>query len=470
VIVIGGGLAGLSSAVALADAGFRVRLLEQKPFLGGRASSYALPTGEVVDNCQHVTLGCCANLEDFYRRIGAAGKITWYDRLVFVDREGRRSTMEASPLPAPLHLTPSLLLFSSLSWHDRRSIADGMLAIIRRGGKNLHGDAMGKSMLDWLHLHHQSPAAIARFWGVVLVSALNEELAQIDARYGLDVFWKAFIANRRGYLLGIPNVPLSKLYEGCGPEIDSRGGEVALRTTVRGLCVMDGRVAAVETDNQPGQTADYYVLAVPHQAVPELLPAEVLDREPIFGNLQRLRLSPITSVHFWFDRDVMAEPFLALMDRTAQWIFNKSRLCGGTGPRMGEGRYLQLVISASYDLVSRSRKEILDLCLQELHEVLPEAREANLANATVIKETAATFSPEVGSGRWRPLQRTPISNLFLAGDWTATGWPATMEGAVRSGYLAAEAVLAAAGEPRKFLQPDLAVEGLTKYFAERPGP
>jgi uncharacterized protein with NAD-binding domain and iron-sulfur cluster len=152
------------------------------------------------------------------------------------------------------------------------------------------------------------------------------------------------------------------------------------------------------------------------------------------------------------------------MDRTAQWIFNKSRLCGGPARETGGGRYLQLVISASYDLVARSRKEIVDLCLRELREVLPEARSASVVNATVIKETAATFSPEPGADRWRPAQRTPISNLFLAGDWTTTGWPATMEGAVRSGYLAAEAVLASAGEPRTFLRGDLPVEGVARYF------
>src|SRR5580700_11228788 len=176
VIVIGGGLAGLSSAVALADAGFRVRLLEQKPFLGGRASSYALPSGERVDNCQHVTLGCCTNLDYFYRRIGAAGKIAFYDRLVFVDRMGRRSIMESSALPVPLHLAPSLVLYSSLTWAERHSIGHVMIAIARRGGCNSDGDAAGKSMLDWLRLRGQTFTAIERFWSVILVSALNEEL------------------------------------------------------------------------------------------------------------------------------------------------------------------------------------------------------------------------------------------------------------------------------------------------------
>jgi zeta-carotene desaturase len=152
---------------------------------------------------------------------------------------------------------------------------------------------------------------------------------------------------------------------------------------------------------------------------------------------------------------------VTLLDRTTQWIFNKSRLSEGPG----SGRYLQSVISASYGLLERPRQEIINLCLAELQQVLPEAATARLVKATVVKETAATFSPRPGVDRWRPSQRTPLPNFFLAGDWTATEWPATMEGAVRSGYLAAEAILSDCGEPKRLLKPDLPVEGLTRYWA-----
>jgi squalene-associated FAD-dependent desaturase len=484
VIVIGGGLAGLSSAVALAEAGFRVRLLEQRPFLGGRASSYTLPGGEHVDNCQHVTLGCCTNLSDFYRRAGAESLIKFYDELTFVDREGRRSTMKASPLPAPIHLAHSLALYSSVAWNGRQRIGRAMLAIARRGGCNSGGDAEGASMLDWLRLHGQTEEAIERFWSVVLVSALDETLARTDARYGLDVFWKAFLSNRAGYLIGIPTVPLGTLYGGCRAAVESRGGEVVLRAPVRALRLRDNRVAAIETADGREETADLYVAAVPHDALLDLLPPSLIEREPSFSNLRRLRVSPITGVHFWFDREIMSEPFLTLVDRTAQWIFNKSRLGAGhflsrasasssaassapsSGPSYRDGgQYLQLVISASYDLLPRTRQEIVDLCLRELREVLPETRAANLLKATVIKEPAATFSPEPGADRWRPAQRTKLPNLFLAGDWTATGWPATMEGAVRSGYMAAEEILAVEGVPRRLVKPDLPVETLARRFA-----
>jgi zeta-carotene desaturase len=485
VLVIGGGLAGLSSAIALADAGFRVRLLEKRPHLGGRATSYTLPDGSEVDNCQHVTLGCCTNLADFYRRVGASEKIRFYDRLYFVDGAGRRSEIQASPLPPPLHMAPSFLLFDALTLADKRSIAEAMLAIARAGGKPPHAD--GGTMLDWLHSMRQTTGAIERFWRVVLVSALDEELARTDAKYGIEVFWKGFLSNALGYRVGIPSVPLAELYEGCHEEIARRGGEVRLRCGVRRLCVQRDRFAGAVLEDGTEMEANACIAAVPHDVLLNLVPREMAESGAPLEGLGNIKTSPITSVHFWFDRTVMTEPFLTLLDHTTQWIFNRTLLSSrgetnGASTRPTEQprgdsatelqpatelQYLQLVISASYDLVPRSRTEIIDLCRRELADVLPATREAKVLKATVIKEINATFSPEPGVDRWRPAQTTPIGNLFLAGDWTQTGWPSTMEGAVRSGYLAAEAALGHFGQPAELLQPDLPVEGLCKIWARQ---
>jgi uncharacterized protein with NAD-binding domain and iron-sulfur cluster len=251
------------------------------------------------------------------------------------------------------------------------------------------------------------------------------------------------------------------LYEGCRKALAGQGGAVQLRAGVRGFLVTDGRIDGVEREDGSVETADYYVAAVPQDVLPELLPKEVVEREPVFLNLRNLRTAPITGVHLWFDRTVMSEPFLTLLDSTTQWVFNKTQLNGGEEEA---GQYLQLVISASYSLATRSRQEIIELCLEELRDVLPATRAATLVKGTVVKEMSATFSPGPGSDRWRPEQRSPFSRLFLAGDWTLTGWPSTMEGAVRSGYLAAEAILSDAGTPRKFLQPDLHAEGLARLW------
>ena len=482
--MIGGGLAGLSSAVVLAEAGFRVRLFEKRPHLGGRATSYTLPNGTEVDNCQHVTLGCCTNLADFYRRVGAEGKIRFYDRLYFVDKLGRRSSIKAAPLPPPLHMGPSFLFFDALTWADKRGIARAMLGIARAAGNP--PTVAGASMLDWLHRMGQTPGAIERFWRVVLVSALDEELARTDARYGIEVFWKAFLANRQGYRVGIPSVPLADLYEGCERAVAQRGGEVRVRTGVREIRVQQNRFAGAILEDGSEIHADACVAAVPHDTLLKLLPKEFREGNSPFEGLRHLKTSPITGVHLWFDRTVMTEPFLTLLDHTTQWVFNKSLLCSAPETNVEKarpsgkdvkgaaeeaaasgGQYLQLVISASYDLVPRSRQEIIELCVRELADVLPASRAATLLKATVIKEINATFSPEPGVDRWRPAQESPVEGLFLAGDWTRTGWPATMEGAVRSGYLAAEALLTSAGQSQKFLQPDLPYEGLSKFWAKR---
>jgi squalene-associated FAD-dependent desaturase len=477
VIVIGGGLAGLAAGVALAEAGWQVRLFEQRPFLGGRATSYVLPGGEHVDNCQHVTLGCCTNLEDFYRRVGSSNKIKYFDRLVFLDPQGRRGEMRAGMLPAPFQMAGSFATFAPLTLADKFSIARAMLDILRAKGhpKDLD-ESPAISMQTWLERRKQTKGAVERFWRVVLVSALDEELDRTDARFGVDVFWKAFLSNRTGYRMGVPTVPLADLYGGCKSAIEKKGGEVTLRAPARKIKMEKGKISSIEFDNQRIETADAYVFALPHATLSELLPAELRESDMAFADIDKIKDAPITGVHFWFDRQVMDEPFVTLLDTRTQWIFNKTMLYADSSASENAGsdaakslpvdgsQYLQMVISASYDLIPKSRQEIIDLVLQEVRQALPRTREAQLVKATVIKETTATFSPEPGVDRWRPPQKTSIGKMFLAGDWTATGWPATMEGAVRSGYLAAEAVLHGVGTPQKFIQDDLPADGLIKLF------
>jgi uncharacterized protein with NAD-binding domain and iron-sulfur cluster len=254
-------------------------------------------------------------------------------------------------------------------------------------------------------------------------------------------------------------------------------------------------VVAAVLDDGAEIRAGLYLSALPHDALLALLPDEFASGNPVFSALRGLRTSPITGVHLWLDRVVTQEPYLALLDRTTQWIFNKTKLYGmlpvgarhavpapepaasTAGARYGvppqpsgtpsAAQYLQLVISASYGLVEKSRQEIVDLCWRELQDALPTAREAQLVKATVVKEVAATFSPAPGCDRLRPGPRSPLPNLYLAGDWTATGWPATMEGAVRSGYLAAEAILVADRRPQPLLCEDLPAQGLSRHWSRR---
>ncbi len=428
VIVIGGGLAGMASATALTSAGWHVDLFEGRPFLGGRATSYPLPSGdstaEVIDNCQHILLRCCVNLLDFYRRMGVAGRIRFHREFHFLEPGGRRSTLRAGALPAPLHFAGSFARLRFLSSADKMSVARGLLALRRERARRDDLDRI--TMLDWLREKGQTSGAIERFWRPVLVSAINEEPARIAARYGFQVLWLGFLASSSSYEMGVPEARLSELYGRF------EQAAVHLRAPAERVLVEDGRVTGVMVAGER-RSADCYVLAVPFERVAALVPELNLD-------LSLFEHAPITGIHLWFDRRVTALPHAALLDRTIQWFFDK-----------GEGRYLQLVVSASRDLLEMPRAGVIALALRELGEFLPAVREARVEKAHVVKEARATFSARPGLDAARPEAKTPIPNLFLAGDWTRTGWPATMEGAVRSGYLAAEA--ASGG---RFLLPDLA--------------
>ena len=437
--MIGGGLAGLAAAAALAGEGYRITVLEARPFLGGRATSYPLQQGDdestlIIDNCQHVLLRCCTNLIDLYRRLGVADKIQFFDEFTWIEPGGRTSVMKRGRFQPPLHFTESFLRLRFLSLLDKIAIGRAMLAVRDEYGKRAGLDRI--TMLDWLREKKQPQRAIERFWRQVLVSAINEDLERMAAIHGLQVFWLGFLARPDSYEMGIPSVPLGDLYS---EQIWSRfpNVEIRFRSPVTRTELELGHVGRVIAAGKPVE-ADAFVCAVPFERVKEVLPFE----PPDLGEFEH---SPITGIHLWFDRPVTQLPHATLLDRTIQWMFNKS-----------EGRHIQLVVSASRSLIQTPRQEVIDLAVSELAEFFPIVREARLERAHVVKELRATFSARPGLEAHRPGNGTEISNLFLAGDWTRSGWPATMEGAVRSGYMAAEAVTRAFGQPARFLQPDVA--------------
>lgn len=457
VAVVGGGLAGLAAGCALAGAGFQVTLLERRPYLGGRASSYEHPgTGEVVDNCQHVLLGCCTNLVDFYRRIGVEEKIRWFDRLVFVEPGGRQSVISPSWLPAPLHSAPSFLAADSLSFGDKLAIARAMLAITAGLPRETE-----ENFLAWLGRHGQTARAIERFWKVVLVSALNEDLDRMSVHYAAQVFRESFLKSPAAGRMGIPTVPLTELYGAGADYIRARGGEVLLRAPVESFEAQPDAVRLGLAGREV--RADFAVLGVPFDALARLLPATG-ETQPLRQQLARFETSPITGIHLWFDRQITELEHAVLLERTLQWMFHKSKLVRRAASN--EGSYVELVVSSSKALVEKPKNEIEELALAELREFFPGAREAKLVKSTVIKEVHATYSALPRSDDYRPGTATPWQRIFLAGDWTASGWPATMEGAVRSGYRAAEALSRTAGRAGSFLLPDLAATGFMRLFGK----
>jgi zeta-carotene desaturase len=429
VLIAGAGLSGLSAAAALGGAGFDVQLFESRPYPGGRATSYPVPAGgeevaETIDNCQHVLLRCCVNLLDFYTRMGVRERIRFYREFFFIEPGGRISVLKRGRLPAPLHFTEAFLGMHCFSMADKIAITKALLAIRRERTKRKDLDRI--SMLDWLLQKRQTPHAIDRFWRQVLVSAVNEDLERMAASHGFQVFWLGFLARGDSYEMGVPSIPLGDLYSETSwsrlPNV-----RMNFRTPVERIGEDGFTIAGARC------TADYYICALPFERLETAgLPAPKFDH------------SPITGVHLWFDREITTLPHATLLDRTMQWMFNKDG-----------GRYLQLVVSASRDLTPLTRNEIIDIAIGDLRLFFPRVHDAKLVKAHVVKEQRATFSAAPETEHLRPGVESPVKNLFLAGDWTRSGWPATMEGAVRSGYIAAEAVTKASGRPAKFLLPDL---------------
>jgi squalene-associated FAD-dependent desaturase len=442
VVIIGGGLAGLAAATALAGRGLDVALLESRTRLGGRAGSFTDgASGQVLDTCQHVSMGCCTNLAHFCRTVGIDHFLRPQRDLWFLTPDRRLSRFGADRLPAPLHLARSFFRAHYLTLTEKFRIAWGLACL-----KRAPADA-DPPFATWLDRHGQTPRTVARFWGLVLTSALNETPDRIGLRYARKVFLDGFLRHRRGFEVELPQVPLGRLY---GPELqgwlDRHGVRLQLGRAVRGLRVAGGAVVGLEMRGGAWE-ADWYVAAVPFDRLLDLLPAEVAAQSP-FAGLRNLETSPITSVHLWYDRPVTDLPHAVLVECVGQWLFNRGE------PAPGE-HYVQVVVSAARAFRGLGHDEVRQRIVTELAALFPQAAAARLVRARVVTEHAATFSAVPGVDRWRPAQASPLRNLLLAGDWTATGWPATMEGAVRSGYLAAEALLRRRGARARLLQPDL---------------
>ena len=420
VVVVGGGLAGLAAAAALTESRCRVTLLEARRRCGGRAASYEDPVGGgLVDACQHVAMGCCTNFLDLCRRAGLDDALRRDRTLWFIGPDGDRSRCTPSRvLPAPLHLAPLLFGMRHFSVGEKLALGRGMLRLARH---QFAGGADTATALEWLRSIGQPERVIRLFWQPVIESALGESIDLVGIAAARKVAVDGFLAHRDAADLIVPTEPLGRLFgdrlvrwlEGAGVVVES------------GMTVTEIERAAVRCGTE-SIACDAVVLAVPWKAAARLVPDIVPAGE------ERLAGSPITAVHLWFDRDVIDVPHAVLVGRVSQWVFRGEP--GSTTPG-----HCQVVISASRGLMQSERQAIVDQVVAELREVFPAARHATLRDAKVVTDPTAVLSVRPGVDAQRPAAITRVPNLFLAGDWTATGWPSTMEGAIRSGRIAAAA-------------------------------
>jgi squalene-associated FAD-dependent desaturase len=440
VAIIGGGFAGLAAAVELAARGLEPIVLEARPQLGGRAYSFVdAASGEAVDNGQHALMGCYAHTLAFLERIGAGGKLVRQPnlRVAMAQRGGRAGVIACAPLPGPLHMLTGVLGYRLLCGRERCQALLAGLRIQRlyRGNDPRLAASTVAELLGGLG---QSDHAQASFWNPVAIAALNETPQRAAALPFAAVLARAFFGSRRDSQFVLPGVGLSELYTGDARRfIERRGGRVELHAPVAELALTDRRISAATLRDGRRVAADAWIAAVPPRALASLLPDGLRDAPP-FRCLDAFGASPIVSLHLWLDRPVLAPDFLGLIGTTTQWLFNRSRLLR---QETGGGQCLSAVISAGHDVVQWDNARITATVLDELRAVVPAARAAQLVRSVVVKEKQATISTTPAVDRLRPAPQTPIDNLFLAGDWTATGLPATIESAVVSGDRAAALVV-----------------------------
>ncbi|MET9560292.1 hydroxysqualene dehydroxylase HpnE [Streptomyces tauricus] len=445
-VVVGGGLAGTTAALALADAGIRVTLLEGRPRLGGLAFSFQRD-GLTVDNGQHVYLRCCTAYRWFLDRVEGAALAPLQDRLdvPVLDAEapaGRRlGRIGRTALPVPLHLARSLATYPHLSLAERARVGRAALAL---KGLDLADPALdAQSFGGWLAAHGQSERAIEALWDLVGVATLNAVAGDSSLGLAAMVFKTGLLSDPGAADIGWARVPLSELHDRLARKaLDSAGVRTEVRTRVTSISQHENGRWSVQV---PGETldADTVVLAVPQREAHDLLPEGALDAPE---RLLEIGTAPILNIHVVYDRKVLSRPFFAALGSPVQWVFDRTEASG-----LKEGQYLALSQSAAQDEIDTPVAALRERYLPELERLLPHTRDAEVRDFFVTRERTATFAPTPGVGRLRPGARTKAPGLYLAGAWTATGWPATMESAVRSGVSAADAALAALGRPRDHL-------------------
>ncbi|MEV7284680.1 hydroxysqualene dehydroxylase HpnE [Streptomyces sp. NPDC093252] len=443
-VIVGGGLAGTTTALALADAGVQVTLLEGRPRLGGLAFSFR--RGDLtIDNGQHVYLRCCTAYRWFLDRIDAAALAPLQRRLdvpvVDADRpEGRRlGRIRRDALPVPLHLGRSLATYPHLSLAERAAVGRAALAL---KGLDLADPTLDRQDFGrWLAEHGQSARAVEALWDLVGVATLNAVAGDASLALAAMVFKTGLLSDPGAADIGWAHVPLGELHDRLARKaLDSAGVRTEVRSRVTSVSTLANGRWSVQV---PGESieADAVVLAVPQDEAHALLPEGALERPE---RLLALGTAPILNVHVVYDRTVLDAPFFAALGSPVQWVFDRT---AASGLKDG-GQYLALSQSAAQDDIDRPVADLRARYLPELERLLPLTRGAGVRDFFVTRERTATFAPAPGTGPLRPGARTEAPGLYLAGAWTATGWPATMESAVRSGITAADAALRALGRPR----------------------
>ncbi|MFN7926590.1 MAG: hydroxysqualene dehydroxylase HpnE [Blastocatellia bacterium] len=430
VLIIGGGFAGLAAAVDIAAQGRKVILLERRNFLGGRAYSFTdKVTGDTVDNGQHLMMGCYHHTLSFLAKIGASHKVKFQPnpRVDFLSETDGHASFACPSLPAPLHLLAGLSRLQTISWGDRlRALRVGLALRTMNGNRARLADI---TVRQWLNELGQSEQIQRRFWDLVALATLNEAPEIASADMFARVLDQAFMHAKQDSTMVISRVGLSDLYTTDAVKfIAARGGEVRLNASVKSIDFDSGRVAGITLSNGERLAASAVISAAPYFMLKDMFAPELLAA--YFPAVAAFKSAPIVSINLWYKEAVTDLEFVSLLDSPIEWVFNKNAIAGDT---QSHRQHLALVISGAHQTAPQPKETLIAMAHAEMKRFFPKARLQQPLHAFVVKEQQATISHTVGTARKRPPQKTPFANFYLAGDWTDTGLPATIESAVWSG-------------------------------------
>lgn len=443
VLVIGGGFAGLATAVDLSERDVKVLLLERRAFLGGRAYSFTdKTTGDTIDNGQHLMMGCYRHTLQFLEKIGSLNKLKFQQNpqvdFLSLSANGQPvgSSFKCPSLPAPFHLVAGLFKLQTIGWRDRLNALRVGLELQRLNGNR--AELADITVREWLTRLGQTETMQSRFWDLVALATLNEKPDRASADMFARVLDQAFMHTRQDSTMVISKVGLSDLYtEDARRFVESRGGKIRLNAEVANIEFDGRRAVAVELRNGERIAADAIISAVPYFALQRMIQPEVLAASQTLKPIAGFQSTPIVSVNLWYAEPVTDVEFTGLLASRIDWVFNKNAISGDS---QSGHQHLALVASGAHEAAKLPKEELIAIAVAEMERFFPAARRQKPVHAFVVREHEATISHTVGTARLRPPHKSEFKNFFLAGDWTDTGLPATIESAVQSGFACAEEV------------------------------
>ncbi len=467
VVVIGGGIAGLAASARLAMLGVQVKLIEARPSVGGMLLANAQQNSEAIEEAHpHLVLGHCTHLTDLYRHLGIADQIDWHHQLCFCLGGEQYDILQGDDLPAPMHLSRSIMSFTFLTMREKLMLAKAMLQLVRLGRPGSVKES-GKTFFQWLTQHHQSLALIKKFWEPIIRTTLYASIDRVDARYGIQVFQEGFLAHGNGLRVGVPKVSGQVIYDSINKLIQASGGEILLNQKAASVTMCGGKINAVVLENGESIRGEHFISALAPGQLEAISDGQMMRIDTRLRRLDRLRFNGVLQFHFWFEPPVggpcpLPARHMLWSGAPMQWVYDN-----GYDIEQG-GQHLWGLSYEADQWMGHTDEQLVGMALAQIQKMVPSLGESKLIDVKVVRGEDATLVPLPGIDGLRPRPTGRISNLYLAGAWCQTGWACNLEGAVRSGYQAVNALgLAHWGLPRVVVVEDLPSESIYRFLAER---